>query len=107
MLVSRKRLLPGIATLVKALLWVPSLQVLWCSPAFGQTLAAPANLSATTLTANRVDLSWQDAAIDEDGFSVERAPDLGGIRGAFAEIATVPPDSIAFADKGLLTAAIS
>ena len=59
-------------------LWFPTFLVLGSSTAFAQTLGAPSNLTAGTLTANRVDLSWQDAASGEDGFKIERAPDFGG-----------------------------
>jgi M6 family metalloprotease-like protein len=105
MRVSRRRL-SGIGN-VKVCLWLLAFQVLWCVPASGQTLGAPANLKAATLTANRVDLSWQDAVDGEDGFRVERAPDTGGLPGVFVEIATLPPDSTTFADKGLGTPAMA
>ena len=49
----------------------------------GQTLSAPANLHATVLTANRVDLAWDALGLGEDGFNVERAPDAGGVPGWF------------------------
>src|ERR1700704_4934821 len=92
---------------LKICFWLPAFHVLACSVAFAQTLGAPANLTATTLTANRVDLSWQDAASGEDGFKIEPAPDLGGLAGAYVDVASVPADSTAFADAGLATAATS
>ena len=60
---------------LKICLWLPAFHLLACSAAFAQTLGAPANLTANTLTANRVDLSWQDAVSGEDGFKIERAPE--------------------------------
>src|SRR6059036_2106143 len=88
-------------------LWVClcAIHLLWCSPAFAQTLDAPANLSASTLTANRVDLSWQDAVNGEDGFRIERAPDVSGFAGAYVEIGSAPSNSTTFGDTGLATAA--
>src|ERR1043166_270667 len=50
---------------------------------------APSYLTATIGTANHVNLSWYEAVGDQDGFKIERAPDVGGSPGAWAEIATV------------------
>jgi M6 family metalloprotease-like protein len=92
------------ATWVRAALPIALIQMLWSSPASGQTLNAPANLRAATVTANRVDLAWEDASPDEDGFNIERALDVDGAPGAFAEIATLPANAATYADKGLTAA---
>lgn len=39
---------------------------------------------------NQVDLSWYVPEADEDGFQLERAPDNGGLPGAWTEIAVIP-----------------
>src|SRR5881392_1128498 len=95
---------PG-ATWVRAALRITVIQVLWSSPASGQTLNAPANLRATTPTANRVDLAWEDRGAGEDAFRIERALDVNGAPGPFAEIATLPAAATTYADKGLAAAA--
>jgi hypothetical protein len=47
-------------------------------------LAAKATTNATTAT-----LTWTDNSIDETGFRIELAPDVGGVAGAYTEIGTV------------------
>ena len=53
--------------------------------------AAPSALVATATAATSVSLQWQDNAIDETGFVVERRD---GTAGAFVAIATVAPVSV-------------
>ena len=48
--------------------------------------AAPSNLAAAIGNTNQVALSWYDSATDEDGFTVERAPDIGGSPGAWTQL---------------------
>jgi LmbE family N-acetylglucosaminyl deacetylase len=47
-------------------------------------------------------LQWTDNATTETGFSVERAPDNGGVAGTYATIATLGANVTAFTDGGLL-----
>jgi len=55
--------------------------------------AAPSNLLATTISGVRIDLTWTDNATDEQGFRIERAPDVGGVAGTFAQIGSVAANS--------------
>jgi fibronectin type 3 domain-containing protein len=56
---------------------------------------APTGLTATLdTTASQVDLAWTDNATTETGYVVERS-DNGG---AFAQIATLPGDSVSYSD---------
>ena len=54
------------------------------------TLAAPANLQATPLSASQVQLRWVDQAIGETGFQIESATQAGA---QFAPLATVAPNT--------------
>ncbi|HXI72712.1 MAG TPA: hypothetical protein VNN22_20425 [Verrucomicrobiae bacterium] len=51
--------------------------------------AKPADLTAAIGDTNQVALSWNDSATDEDGFTVERAPDIGGGPGAWTQITVI------------------
>ena len=51
--------------------------------------AKPDNLTAAIGDTNQVALSWNDYATDEDGFTVERAPDVDGEPGAWMQIAAI------------------
>jgi hypothetical protein len=62
---------------------------------------APTALTATTVSSSRIDLAWIDTATDEQGFRVERAPDLGGAPGVFAQIASVGVNVRAYSSSGL------
>ncbi|MBA2302296.1 MAG: fibronectin type III domain-containing protein [Acidobacteria bacterium] len=62
--------------------------------------AAPGSLSAATLSASSIGLTWADNASTEDGFVVSRA--TGG--GAFGDIATLDADVTAFTSTGLTAA---
>jgi hypothetical protein len=60
----------------------------------------------TDLTANgtgkgRIAISWTDNAINETGYVVQRAPDVGGQPGTFATIATAAPNARSYVDTGL------
>lgn len=56
--------------------------------------AAPSNLAANLLFGPQVSLAWTDNATNETGFVVQRSS--GG--GAFANIASLPADSVSFLD---------
>ena len=59
---------------------------------------APSDLTAATLSYDRIDLDWIDQAADEDGFQVERSEN--GVD--FSLIATLPADATTFADQALV-----
>jgi hypothetical protein len=60
--------------------------------------AAPRNLTAGTVTASEVNISWSDESANEDGFKVERRT---GDAGAWAEIASVGAGVTTYRDTGL------
>ena len=63
--------------------------------------AAPSNLQAAAINATRIDLTWTDNSSDEQGFHVERAPDVSGAAGTFAEIATVAAGVTTYCNTGV------
>lgn len=63
--------------------------------------AAPTNLQAQVVSAARIDLSWTDNATSETGYTVERAPDVAGVAGTFAPIATLPASAVSYSNTGL------
>ena len=65
--------------------------------------AAPTTLVATPFSATRIDLTWTDNASGEQGFRIERAPDVTGVAGTYAEIATVGPDVQVYSNSSLLS----
>ncbi|OQW96356.1 MAG: hypothetical protein BWK77_05105, partial [Verrucomicrobia bacterium A1] len=58
---------------------------LWGQPASGDFPAAPTNLVASAIASNRVQLTWNDASGNEQGFAVERR--IGS--GTWSELARV------------------
>jgi hypothetical protein len=58
---------------------------------------APSDLTATAVSASRIDLSWTDNASNETSYRVERSVDGG----SWALIAELPADSQSFADSDL------
>jgi predicted phage tail protein len=62
---------------------------------------APSGLSGTTVSGTRIDLKWTDNSPDESGFMIERAPDVSGVAGAYAQIATVGANVAAYSSTGL------
>ena len=56
--------------------------------------ATPDYLSGTVGTTNQVNLSWYDYPEDEDGFKIERAPDVGGNPGSWTEIGIANANNI-------------
>jgi hypothetical protein len=59
--------------------------------------SAPINLTATTVSATRMDLKWTDTSNNEDGFKIERSPDGN----TFTEIATAGGNVNAYSNTGL------
>ncbi len=62
---------------------------------------APSALIATPISGVRIDLAWTDNSVDESGFRVERAPDVGGVAGTYAQIASVAANVITYSSTGL------
>ena len=63
-----------------------------------QAPVAPSNLSATSTSPTRVDLSWTDSSSDENGFAIERSADSGA---TWQEIATTGRNQTSYLDSGL------
>ncbi|MCI0690806.1 phytase [candidate division KSB1 bacterium] len=57
---------------------------------------APTQLSANAISSTAIELAWNNASDNEDGFKIERRT-----TGAFAEIATLGPNTTGFSDNGL------
>ncbi len=60
----------------------------------------PANLTATAVSSNEVDLAWTSQGFLY-GFNIQRAPDNGGSPGPWTQIATIGPETNFYADTGL------
>jgi len=60
---------------------------------------APLNLRAKTISANQIDLAWQDNANNESGYKIQRSTD-GGVN--FEEIATLASNATYYSANGLL-----
>ena len=58
--------------------------------------AAPTNLKALPVNTNRIDISWQDNATDEDGFRIDRKT---GAAGTYTEITTVGINATSYQDN--------
>ena len=65
---------------------------------------APSALSGVGISSTQINLSWTDNSTDETGFRIERAPDVGGVAGAYAEIVTVGANVVNYSNTGLVTA---
>jgi subtilisin family serine protease len=63
---------------------------------------APANLQVTGVTSASVSLSWEDNAIDEQGFHVERSSDGGN---NWSPAGDAPMNATTFTDSGLAAGA--
>jgi N-acetylneuraminic acid mutarotase len=59
--------------------------------------AAPTNLSAVTVSASEIKLTWTDNANNESAYEVERKTGSG----VFARVVTLPAGSTTYSDKGL------
>ena len=62
---------------------------------------APTGLSATAFSSTEINLSWTDASSDETGFKIERAPDVSGSPGTFAQIYIQEANATTYRDTGL------
>ena len=64
---------------------------------------APSGLLAITINGGRVDLHWNDNSLNETGFNVYRAPDVGGLEpGTYALLGSVAPDVKIFSDTTVI-----
>lgn len=59
--------------------------------------AAPVNLISSSVTANQVNLSWNDNSTTEEGFKIERKTSTGN----YTIVGSVNPNVINFSDTGL------
>ena len=65
---------------------------------------APSALAGVGISSTQINLSWTDNSTDETGFRIERAPDVGGVAGAYAEIATVAANVVTYSNTTGLVA---
>ena len=63
--------------------------------------AAPSGLTAQAVSPNQINLTWVDNTTNETGFTLERAPDVSGVAGTFAAIATLAANTVAYNDASL------
>ena len=61
-------------------------------------LTGPSGLSATAVSANRLDLSWSDNSVSESGYKIERK---GGGSNTYSQVAVVGANVVEMADTGL------
>jgi len=66
-----------------------------------RVISAPSTLSATAVSTSQINLSWKDNSVIETGYKIERAPDVSGSPGAFAQIGTAPANATAYSSTGL------
>jgi alpha-tubulin suppressor-like RCC1 family protein len=62
---------------------------------------APSGLTATAVSRSEIDLGWTDNSGNEDEFQIERAPDAGGVPGAWTSVATVSSNVTIWLDTAL------
>ena len=62
------------------------------------SLSAPTNLAAVSAFTTRVDLSWEDANVNESGFELQRSSDGGS---TWSTAAILRADATTYADTGL------
>jgi predicted phage tail protein len=61
----------------------------------------PSALTAITASGTRINLAWTDNSTDEQGFRVERAPDVAGAPGTFALITSPGANVTSYGNTGL------
>jgi len=68
--------------------------------------AAPSGLTATAVSASRIDLNWTDNSATEDGFRIERCTGVmvPCADASFAQIAQTGPNTTTYSDTGLSAA---
>ena len=65
----------------------------------GSTLSAPSNTGALAVSANRVDVAWQDNSTNESGFEVHRS--TTGKNGAFSLLVSAAKNVTSYSDQAL------
>lgn len=60
--------------------------------------AAPTNLAASAVSSSRIDLTWADTSLNEDGFVIERSTSSSS---GFIQIGSVGANVIGFSNTGL------
>ena len=60
--------------------------------------AAPTGLSASTVSASQIDLSWSDNSANETGFTIARSTVSGG---PYSDVATVGANATSYSNTGL------
>ena len=65
---------------------------------YDPSLAAPSGLTTKAVSGSQISLTWKDNSTDETGFAIERS--LDGL--SFSPVTTVPANSTAYVDSGLL-----
>ena len=63
----------------------------------------PSGLTATAVPGNEIDLSWTDNSTVEDGFEIERAPDIAGSPGSWSPLAAVGSNVTFYVDQTVVT----
>jgi LmbE family N-acetylglucosaminyl deacetylase len=66
------------------------------------SLTGPTQTTAQAVSQTEIDLTWRDNSRDETGFFIERAPDVNGAPGAFAQLDSVGPNVTTYANTGLV-----
>ena len=61
----------------------------------------PSNPQATPISTSQIDISWTDNSDNEEGFTIERAPDDNGNPGSFEDIKSVSADIETYSDINL------
>ncbi len=61
---------------------------------------APSNLVTVVISANQINLTWNDQSNDETDFKIERSMSLTG---PYAQITTVSANTVAYSDTSLIT----
>lgn len=64
----------------------------------------PSIVTATAIDEESIQVDWDDRCGNEDGFAVQRAPDVGGNPGTWATVATAAANATSYIDSGLLAA---
>ena len=60
---------------------------------------APSNLSVTSISSNRIDITWDDNSDNETGFIIEKAPYSEDKAGSYEEIATADAGATFYYDE--------
>ena len=61
-------------------------------------VAAPANLTASVISASQVNLAWTDQSANEAGFTIQRSTDGGS---TWVNLATLPTNATSFSDTAV------